>query len=199
MFYFFFKRFFDLVLSLIFIILSSPLIILTIFLIAILDMHNPFFFQVRSGIKGKKINIIKFQTMKLINGKKNPTKFGKILRITKIDELPQLLNVLKNDMSLIGPRPLYLDFNSHYSDKHKIRILIKPGITGLAQIKVRDSTDWFQKFNFDYIYVKKVSINLDFYILFKTFSIVLNSFFKKNYRAIESIDYKSSFYENYCK
>ena len=101
MFYFFFKRFFDLVLSLIFIILSSPLIILTIFLIAILDMHNPFFFQVRSGIKGKKINIIKFQTMKLINGKKNPTKFGKILRITKIDELPQLLNVLKNDMTCL--------------------------------------------------------------------------------------------------
>ena len=199
MFYSYFKRFFDLVFSLIFIILSLPLMILTIFLIAIFDMHNPFFFQVRSGIKGKKINIIKFQTMKLINGKKNPTKFGKILRITKIDELPQLLNVLKNDMSLIGPRPLYLDFNSHYSDKHKIRILIKPGITGLAQVKVRDSTDWFQKFNFDYIYVKKVNINLDFYILFKTFSIISNSFFKKNYRAIESIDYKSSFYENYCK
>ena len=162
-------------------------------------MQNPFFFQERSGIKGKKINIIKFQTMKLINGKKNPTKLGKILRLTKIDELPQLLNILKNEMSLIGPRPLYLDFNNHYSRKHKLRIYIKPGLTGLAQVKVRDSTDWLKKFNFDYIYVKKANINLDLYILFKTFIIVLNSLLKKNYRAIESIDYKSSFYEKYYK
>ena len=199
MFYFFFKRFFDIGLSLIIIILFFPIIILTFFLIIIFDMQNPFFFQERSGIKGKKINIIKFQTMKLINGKKKPTKLGKILRLTKIDELPQLLNILKNDMSLIGPRPLYLDFNSYYSRKHKLRIYIKPGLTGLAQIKVRDSTDWFKKFNFDYIYVKKANINLDLYILFKTFIIVLNSLLKKNYRAIESIDYKSSFYEKYYK
>ena len=141
-------------------------------------MQNPFFFQVRSGIKGKKINIIKFQTMKFINGKKIPTKLGKILRLTKIDELPQLLNILKNDMSLIGPRPLYLDFNSYYSRKHKLRIYIKPGLTGLAQIKVRD-VQLVQKFNFDYIYVKKANINLDLYILFKTFIIVLNSLLKK--------------------
>ncbi len=137
--------------------------------------------------------------MKLINGKKTPTKLGMFLRTTKIDELPQLFNVLKNDMSLIGPRPLYLDFNDHYNKKHKIRILIKPGLTGLAQIKVRDSTDWLRKFNFDYIYVKNVNVYLDFYILYKTFILVLNSLFKKNLRAIESIDYKRSFYENYCK
>ena len=199
MFYFFFKRFFDIALSLTILILLLPIIFLTFFLIMIFDVQNPFFFQVRSGIKGKKINIIKFQTMKLINGKKIPTKLGKILRLTKIDELPQLLNILKNDMSLIGPRPLYLDFNSYYSRKHKLRINIKPGLTGLAQIKVRDSTDWFKKFNFDYIYVKKANINLDFYILFKTFVIVLNSLLNKNHRAIESIDYKSSFYEKYYK
>ena len=199
MFYFFFKRLFDIALSLTLIILFSPIIILTIFLIMIFDMQNPFFFQERSGINGKKINIIKFQTMKLINGKKNPTKLGKILRLTKIDELPQLLNILKNEMSLIGPRPLYLDFNSHYSPKHKLRIYIKPGLTGLAQVKVRDSTDWLKKFNFDYIYVKKANINLDLYILFKTFVIVFSSLLKKNYRAIESIDYKSSFYEKYYK
>ena len=199
MFYFFFKRLFDIALSLTLIILFSPIIILTIFLIMTFDMQNPFFFQERSGINGKKINIIKFQTMKLINGKKNPTKLGKILRLTKIDELPQLLNILKNEMSLIGPRPLYLDFNSHYTRKHKLRIHIKPGLTGLAQIKVRDSTDWLKKFNFDCIYVKKANINLDLYILFKTFVIVFNSLLKKNYRAIESIDYKSSFYEKYYK
>ena len=197
--YHFFKRVFDLVLSFALLVLSLPITILTILLIMIIDMQKPFFFQERSGIKGKKIYIIKFQTMKLINGKKNPTKLGKILRLTKIDELPQLLNVLKNEMSLIGPRPLYLDFNSHYSRKHKLRIYIKPGLTGLAQVKVRDSTDWLKKFNFDYIYVKKANINLDLYILFKTFVIVFKSLLKKNYRAIESIDYKSSFYEKYYK
>ena len=102
-------------------------------------------------------------------------------------------------MSIIGPRPLYKEFNNYYIDKHKLRISVKPGLTGLAQVKVRDSTDWFKKFNFDTIYVKKANYNLDFYILFKTFSIVFNSIFKKNHRAIESIDYKRSFFENYCK
>ena len=137
--------------------------------------------------------------MKLINGKKNPTKLGKILRLTKIDELPQLLNILKNEMSLIGPRPLYLDFNSHYTRKHKLRIHIKPGLTGLAQIKVRDSTDWLKKFNFDCIYVKKANINLDLYILFKTFIRLLQSKMDKDNIANYHFDYSSSDYLYYYK
>ena len=81
-------------------------------------------------------------------------------------------------MSIIGPRPLYKEFNNYYIDKHKLRISVKPGLTGLAQVKVRDSTDWFKKFNFDTIYVKKAII-IQIFILFKTFSIVFNSIFKK--------------------
>ena len=130
---------------------------------------------------------------------KKITFIGSIMRVTKIDELPQLINIIKNDMSIIGPRPLYLDFNKFYKKHHRSRLSIKPGLTGLAQIKVRDSTDWSKKFNFDTIYVKKANYNLDLYILFKTFSIFFNSIFKKNHRAIESIDYKRSFFENYCK
>ena len=137
--------------------------------------------------------------MKNINGKKNITKLGKLLRVSKIDELPQLISVIKNDMSLIGPRPLYVDFNQHYRKKHRSRLFIKPGLTGLAQIKVKDSTDWIRKFNFDSIYVKKVSYGLDLYIILKTFVIIINSIFVKNKRAIEIIDYKKNFFENYSK
>lgn len=165
----------------------------------VLDKQNPFFHQERSGINGKIINILKLQTMKNINGKKNITKLGKLLRVSKIDELPQLISVIKNDMSLIGPRPLYVDFNQHYRKKHRSRLFIKPGLTGLAQIKVKDSTDWIRKFNFDSIYVKKVSYGLDLYIILKTFVIIINSIFVKNKRAIEIIDYKKNFFENYSK
>ena len=91
------------------------------------------------------------------------------------------------------------DIGKFYKKQHQPRILIKPGLTGLAQIKLRDSTNWSKKFNYDSIYVKKANYNLDLYILFKTFSIIFNSIFKKNHRAIESIDYKRSFFENYCK
>ena len=195
--YHFFKRVFDLVLSFALLVLSLPITILTILLIMIIDMQKPFFFQERSGIKGKKIYIIKFQTMKLINGKKNPTKLGRILRLTKIDELPQLLNVLKNEMSLIGPRPLYLDFNSHYSRKHKLRIYIKPGLTGLAQVKVLDSTDWTTKFDYDVYYVKNKSIKLDTIILLLTLKNILQSLINRKKRSTESLDYMDNFFKNY--
>ena len=137
--------------------------------------------------------------MKYVNSKKNVTKLGKLLRFSKIDELPQLLSVIKNDMSLIGPRPLYIDFNQYYKKKHKSRLSIKPGLTGLAQIKINDSTNWKRKFNFDSIYIKKASFSLDIYIIFRTLIIIINSIFVKNKRAIESIDYKKNFFENYCK
>lgn len=135
--------------------------------------------------------------MKLINGKKRVTNLGKLLRLSKIDELPQLINVLKNEMSIIGPRPLYVDFNDYYKTNHKLRLSIKPGITGLAQIKVKDSTDWNKKFNFDIIYLKKINIKLDCYILFKTIIIIIKSLFFKKGRVTESYDYKKSFFENY--
>ena len=193
------KRLFDLIISSILIVVTFPIIILSIISILIFDFQNPFFFQERSGINGKKIQIIKFQTMKSINGQKKITSLGNLLRLSKIDELPQLISVLKNDMSFIGPRPLYLDFNKYYKKDHKYRISIKPGITGLAQVKVRDNTDWNKKFNFDVIYVKNANFSLDFYIFFKTFLIIFNSMIIKRKRIIESVDYKQNFFSNYCK
>ncbi len=192
--YFLIKRLFDIFFSLIFFIMSLPLLFILSICILVFDKQNPYFLQERSGINGKTINIIKLQTMKNINYKKKITKLGKLLRVSKIDELPQLISVVKNDMSLIGPRPLYIDFNQHYRKKHKSRLLIKPGLTGLAQIKVKDSTDWKRKFNFDSIYVKKASYGLDLYIILKTLVIIINSIFIKNKRAIESIDYKKNFF-----
>lgn len=194
-----FKRIFDITFSILLLLIFSPLLILSLIMIILLDFQYPLFIQERSGLNGKSILIIKLKTMRSSGDNKQITLLGKFLRFSKIDEIPQLINVLKNDMSIIGPRPLYKEFNNYYLDKHKLRISVKPGLTGLAQVKVRDSTDWFKKFNFDTIYVKKANYNLDFYILFKTFSIVFNSIFKKNHRAIESIDYKRSFFENYCK
>ena len=195
----FIKRLFDIFFSLIFFLITLPIIFISSFLILIIDMQNPFFIQERSGINGKSIKILKLQTMKYVNSKKNVTKLGKLLRFSKIDELPQLLSVIKNDMSLIGPRPLYIDFNQYYKKKHKSRLSIKPGLTGLAQIKINDSTNWKRKFNFDSIYIKKASFRLDIYIIFRTLIIILNSIFVKKKRAIESIDYKKNFFENYCK
>jgi undecaprenyl phosphate N,N'-diacetylbacillosamine 1-phosphate transferase len=197
--YKFSKRIFDIFFSFFFLLISVPIIIITILLIVIIDFHSPFFIQERSGLNGKKIKIIKLQTMKVFDGKIKITKLGRLLRLTKIDEMPQLLNVIKNDMSLIGPRPLFLEFNKFYKHKHKYRINIKPGITGLAQIKIKDSTDWKRKFNFDYIYFKKKGYCLDIYILLETFILVLKSIFIKKARPFESIDYKKNFYDNYCK
>ena len=194
-----FKRIFDIIFSIIILTIFCPLIIFSSCLILIFDFNNPFFIHERSGLNGRKIKIIKLRTMKDIGNIKKITFIGSILRLTKIDELPQLINIIKNDMSIIGPRPLYLDFNKFYKKQHQPRLLIKPGLTGLAQIKLRDSTNWSKKFNYDSIYVKKANYNLDLYILFKTFSIIFYSIFKKNHRAIESIDYKRSFFENYCK
>ena len=193
------KRLFDIFFSLIFFIITLPILFISSFLILIIDMQNPFFIQERSGIYGKSIKILKLQTMKYVNNKKKITKLGKLLRFSKIDELPQLLSVIKNDMSLIGPRPLYIDFNQHLKKNHSLRLSVKPGLTGLAQIKVNDSTDWKRKFNFDAIYTKKASFSLDIYIIIKTLIIIFNSIFLKNKRAIESIDYKKNFFDNYCK
>lgn len=193
------KRIFDIFFSLLFLFLFSPVILLSALLIMLIDLQNPFFIQERSGLNEKKIKIIKLQTMKIFNSQIEVTKLGKLLRLTKIDELPQLINVLKNEMSIVGPRPLFIEFNQFYKKNHKVRINLKPGITGLAQVKVSDSTNWNKKFNFDSIYFKKKGYCLDIYILFKTFILVLKSIFIKKARPFESIDYKKHFYDNYCK
>lgn len=192
------KRFFDLILSFFLIIIIFPFFILSIIFILFIDLQNPFFIQERSGIYGKRIKIIKLQTMKTINNKIIVTKLGQILRISKLDEIPQLVNVIMNDMSIIGPRPLFIEFNKHYKGKHKFRLKIKPGITGLAQVKVKDSSNWSIKFNFDYIYYKKQSARLDLFIIYRTIVNIFLSIFVKNKRPIENIDYLRDFLNNYA-
>ena len=196
--YDFYKRLIDLFFSSIILIIVSPIIFFFVIVIALIDLQSPLFVQERSGKKGIKINIYKLRTIKKkINGTSYVTKLGKFLRLTKIDELPQLLNVLAGSLSLVGPRPLYLEFNKYYSLNHINRLNIKPGITGLAQIKIRDSTDWKRKFNFDNVYFKKYSFKVDIYIIIMTFKLLFSSIMNKNKRPIETIDYKKSFLEKY--
>lgn len=195
--YFLYKRLFDIAISLLLILLLFPLFFICGFFILILHFQNPIFIQERSGINGKKFNLYKLQTFKKINGEKKITFIGKILRISKIDEIPQLYNILKNDMSLIGPRPLFIEFNNFYKKKHSLRLNFKPGITGLAQVKLKSSVDWNRKFNFDYIYIKKANLNIDIYIMIKTIKLVFKYIFSKNKRPIEDVDYMKNFFQNY--
>ena len=194
-----YKRLFDILFSLLLSISLSPIILITSLLIIIFDKHNPFFLQERSGKNGKKFNIYKFRSMKIntTNNQTKITQIGKFVRITKFDEILQIINVLKNEMSIIGPRPLYPEFNDYFKKKHKLRLSVKPGITGLAQVKLRDSSSWNRKFNFDVIYVKKKSLKLEFYIFIQTFMVVIRSLINTKKRPIEITDYKESFFKNY--
>jgi len=191
------KRLFDIILSTLLVFASFPFIFFSIILVLFIDNHFPIFLHERSGKNGKIIKIIKLRTMKEKNGVLEITKLGKFFRISKIDELPQIFNILLNDMSFIGPRPLFLDFNNYYKKHHRIRISVKPGLTGLAQIKVKDNSNWSQKFNFDVIYIKHTNFKLELYILYMTFLLVLKSLFQKESRPIEIINYKKHFFENY--
>lgn len=195
--YFFFKRLIDLFLSFNLLVIFVPVFILVLLVILIFDRHYPFFIQERSGLNGKKIYIYKFKTMKRKEENLKITFIGNFLRISKLDELPQLFNVFIGNMSFIGPRPLYLEFNQHLKKAHKLRLSAKPGITGLAQVKVKDSTDWNKKFNYDVIYIKRNNFKLEFYIFFETIFMIIKSLLFTKHRPNEIIDYKSSFYESY--
>ncbi len=196
-----YKRITDITISIIVLIIMSPIIFLTFVLILLFDLHNPIFTQYRAGLNQKKFKLFKFKSMKLDpdSNEMIVTKIGKYIRIIKVDEILQLINVLKNEMSIVGPRPLYLEFNDHYKKRHIYRMMVKPGITGLAQIKVKDSTNWNSKFNYDVIYVKNLSLKLDMYIYLKTIKLVMKSTFQKKNRPLESTNYKKNFFENYCK
>lgn len=192
-----YKRLFDIILSTILIFTSFPFLFFSTILILIIDNQFPIFLHERSGKNGKIIKIIKLRTMKERDGVLGITKLGKFFRISKIDELPQLFNVFIGNMSFIGPRPLYLEFNQYLKKNHKLRLSVKPGITGLAQVKVKDSTDWNKKFNFDVIYILRNNFKLELYIFFETIFMIIKSLFFTKHRPNEIIDYKSSFYESY--
>ena len=177
------KRIFDFIISLTGIITLSPIIIFLSVGLFIANKGNPFYFQKRPGKNEKLFIIIKFKTM---NNKKNAdgylksdadrlTYLGRIVRKTSLDEIPQLINVLMGDMSLVGPRPLLPEYLYLYSENQKKRHNVRPGITGWAQVNGRNSISWEEKFKLDIWYVHNQSILLDLKILLLTIKKVLMS------------------------
>jgi sugar transferase EpsL len=138
-----------------------------------------FFLQVRPGLQGKPFRLVKFRTMRLTHGDETALDvdrlgvFGRILRKTSLDEVPSLWNVLIGDMSFVGPRPLLVEYLPLYSDRHRRRHDVKPGLTGLAQVRGRNSLDWSEKLDLDVSYVENQSLRLDMTILIRTVFSVL--------------------------
>ena len=188
----YFKRLFDVIFSLSLTIFLFPIMIFIFFLVWI-TVGFPIFKQKRPGLKGKIFTLYKFKTLydasKHVSQKKRQNKVGNFLRKTGLDELPQLFNVLENDMSLVGPRPLLVEYLKKYTDYEKKRHLVKPGITGLAQVNPDPSgvKSWKKSIKLDIYYSTNVSFFLDVQILFKTIELIL--FKKKQYK-----DFKK-FYE----
>ena len=172
----FFKRILDIILALIALIIFSPLLIITAILVRI-KLGSPILFrQARPGKHEKIFHILKFRTMtdekdkdgNLLPDEIRLTKFGQFLRSTSIDELPELLNILKGDMSVVGPRPLLVQYLSRYNDEQRHRHDVKPGLTGLAQVNGRNGITWEQKFSYDLQYVKNVTFLGDCKIILQT-------------------------------
>ena len=181
MYNFFFKRFQDFSIALLGLVILSPIIILVTIGLFISNNGKPFFIQKRPGKNEKIFRIIKFKTMNdkkdslgnLLSDEQRLTKIGSFVRKTSIDEIPQLINVLKGEMSLIGPRPLLPEYLPLYNEMQKKRHEVKPGITGWAQINGRNAISWQQKFEYDVCYVENISFKLDCKILFCTLKKVI--------------------------
>lgn len=177
----FFKRFFDFILSLIAIIMLSPVYLIVIVLVRIKLGSPVFFAQKRPGKDEKIFKMYKFRTMtnevdengNLLPDDKRLTKFGKLLRSTSLDELPELFNILKGDMSIVGPRPLLVRYLPLYNEYQKHRHDARPGFTGWAQCNGRNSISWEEKFDLDVYYVNHITFLLDVKIIFKTVKTVL--------------------------
>ncbi|MCU0363263.1 MAG: sugar transferase [Bacteroidales bacterium] len=178
----FIKPFFDFVTALAALAILLPVIVITSFLILIFMGRPVIFCQLRPGKNAVPFVLYKFRTMKAetVNDGRIPTdsqrltRLGKILRRTSIDELPQLINVLKGDISIIGPRPLLTEYLEFYSEEQSRRHEVKPGITGWAQVKGRNALTWEEKFELDVYYVDNISFRLDLEILFRTLGTVVS-------------------------
>ena len=172
----FIKRILDIILSFLALVILSPLLILTAFLIRIKLGEPVFFKQLRPGKNEKIFGILKFRTMtdaKDENGNLLPdeirlTRFGQFLRSTSIDELPELLNILNGDMSIVGPRPLLVQYLERYNEEQKHRHDVKPGLTGLEQVNGRNGITCEEKFHYDLEYVKNITFYGDCKIIFQT-------------------------------
>lgn len=175
------KRGFDFVISLVGLIIASPILLMVAILVR-LNLGAPILFrQPRVGLDGEIFEMVKFRTMKDAHDSEgNPlpdeerlTKFGQFLRKSSLDELPELFNVLKGDMSLVGPRPLLVEYLPLYSKEQMRRHEVRPGITGYAQVNGRNNISWAKKFELDVYYVKNYSLGLDLKILVQTVGKVL--------------------------
>tara|TARA_R110002049_G_C9167516_1_gene561584 strand:- start:1596 stop:2198 length:603 start_codon:yes stop_codon:yes gene_type:complete len=179
----FFKPIFDFIISLIILVVFSPLILLFIIFLAISTNGKPFFLQKRPGKNGRIFTILKFRTMNDLrdaNGNLLPdtqriTKIGAIMRKASLDELLQLINVLKGEMSIVGPRPLLIEYLPLYNYLQAQRHNVRPGITGWAQVNGRNSISWEEKFEYDIWYVKNLSLKTDLIIFLKTAKIVFGA------------------------
>lgn len=175
------KRLIDIVISLIALIILSPIFILVAYKVS-KNLGSPvFFLQERPGKDGKLFKMIKFRSMKdavdqegnILPDEERITPFGQKLRSTTLDEMPQLINVLKGDMSIVGPRPQLPDFLEYYTPEQMRRHEVRPGMTGLAQVSGRNNLSWEEKFDLDVQYVNTQSLWLDFKIMFKTAEVML--------------------------
>jgi len=172
----FFKRIFDLFISFVALLVLSPVFIVTTIGLYIVNNRKPFFLQLRPGKNERIFKVIKFKTMtdekdeagNFLPDADRMTKIGKFVRSTSLDELPQLLNVLKGDMSLIGPRPLLVQYLPLYSKEQSRRHSVRPGITGWAQVNGRNAISWQKKFEYDVWYVDNMSLFLDLKIAYLT-------------------------------
>lgn len=172
----FFKRIFDFILSLTAIIILSPVLLLLTVIGAFLMGGNPFFTQDRPGKDGKVFKLFKFKSMnnkrdergELLPDEKRLTSYGQFIRNTSFDELPELINILKGDMAIVGPRPLLVRYLTRYSKTQARRHEVRPGLTGLAQVNGRNAISWEEKFRYDVEYVDNLSLMLDIKIILMT-------------------------------
>jgi lipopolysaccharide/colanic/teichoic acid biosynthesis glycosyltransferase len=191
------KSLFDFITASVGLIVLSPIFILVTIGLFFANNGKSFFFQIRPGKNGRLFKIIKFKTM---NDKKDSdgnlfpdtyrlTKLGQLVRKTSLDELPQLINVLKGDMSLIGPRPMLPEYLPFYTEEHKKRHIVRPGITGLAQVKGRNTMKFSERFDYDVFYVKHLSLYLDLKIVFLTIkSVLFKSSMIVNGQTVDDVD-----------
>jgi undecaprenyl phosphate N,N'-diacetylbacillosamine 1-phosphate transferase len=171
-----FKRLFDLCFSIFLLVILSPVFLLLSLLLFIANNGSPFFLQARPGKNETIFKVIKFKTMNdksndkgyLLPDSERITSIGSFIRKTSLDEIPQLFNVIKGDMSLVGPRPLLIEYLSLYSNTQKKRHNVSPGITGWAQVNGRNAISWNEKFNYDVWYVDHISFALDLKIIWLT-------------------------------
>lgn len=178
----FFKRLIDFILSLIALIVLSPVLLVLIILGAIKMKGNPLFTQLRPGKNEKIFKLIKFRSMtcekdkdgKLLPDDVRLTRYGRILRSTSLDELPELINILIGDMSIVGPRPLLVEYLPYYSEEERHRHDVRPGLTGWAQVNGRNNIgSWEERFAYDLEYVNNLTFAMDLKVIFKTLSKVI--------------------------